>query len=341
MDVSALPKTEAARMLRARTQGLDARRSSPTSGAVCNWLEREADQLERSPGRTLAEVRELARADTRRLSALRNAMWTGVAALEVGGFSSLIWGGKASFVVGGLAAIAAGVAIMSQTPALVDKIRFRESDHNTAVRAEHYLKQPPVKREEPESLLINPLTSADPEHTKAELVDVLQATDKFLDQRAHEPGMWTAQLLVKGDLSRFQEMPGATLREMKDLAEADTATRRRSMKRAEYASYAFVVAGGACPILIGGPLGWVGLGLGAAGMVGAISKVCFDSVSIESNASRVNSLNQWSMQLDSLKEFSGSRQVVEKLAAGGPRGTGVEKGAGFLNVGGVRIPVKR
>ncbi len=341
MNVSALPKTEVARMLRARTEGLDARRSSPTSGAVCNWLDREADQIERSPGKTLAEVRALARADTRRLRQLRNAMFAGVAILEVGGFSGLLLGGKASFVVGGLAAIVAGMAVMSQTPKVVHQIRFRESDHNTAVRAEHYLNQPPVKRQEPEALLVNPLTSAAPEHTKAELLEVLTATDKFLDLRASEPGMWTAQLRVKGDLSGFQEMPGETLNEMKMLAEADSAARRRSMKLAEYASYGFVVAGGACPLLIGGPLGWVGLGLGVAVMVGALSKVCYDGVSIQSNASRVSSLNEWTMQLDGLKEFSGSRQAVEKLAQGGPRGTGVEKGPGFLSVGGVRIPIRR
>jgi hypothetical protein len=332
-------KADVAELLRTRSKALEHNLSNPANRAAHDNLVYNAQILDEAPGETFAQSYSLLDAEHARLKKKQNVCFavggvlfagTAVAlSLKAGSASNLELIGKLGGMMGSLGFIIAGGTTG-------DKISANRSTRSTLAYWEEKYSAPPAPQQS-ENLVLSNLSSAAEENRKDELVSVLKATQGYLGARSADPGMIAARHQVDNDLFILEKAPGETLAEMKTLARADTARANKQSPRYLAAGIAALAAAGAAKYFLGADFVLMG---GALLGVGLMIKGGTLTDNEGRNNRLIGTVDRWELQLEGLKNIAGSEQEVRKLAAGPERGS-LEVENGFLQVGGVRIPVRR
>jgi hypothetical protein len=175
-----------------------------------------------------------------------------------------------------------------------------------------------------------PMVSAGPA-TKQELLDLMQASRSYLTAHLDQPGHGAALAEVEGDLAGLSARSETGLAEIQSRIAGDAASRRANMHKIAYGALAGMV-GGFVSLPLVGVAGMV-LGLGTACALTTAGHLMLQTERSELTLAR--HLQSWEIQLQHLKDMS---DEVERLTAPG-QSAGIQKQAGFLLVGGVRVPV--
>lgn len=332
MDVCALPRTEVVRRLRERVEKLE---PSPTNDLVRNWSNYEALVLERSPGQTLGETRDLAGRESRRLKTIERTLLLGMASLEVGGLATLALGHP----LAGLGGMVAGLGLLALAGPIHRQREKHESTYRTALRCEISLSQPPPRPTQASAFLENPLTTTGSEHTRTELLTVLNATLRHFPSGQTE--YLGAHLRLGYERELVGRVGGESFTEMRQ-STAQKVGQARKQARLWQAASALTLVGCAAPLALSGPAGWVTAGLSLVGAGGLFFKSLLESGEASELSKLPRVLDDWAPQLESLKQPLRAAQEAElgRLSGQGGRTTRLAAEHGVLTVGGVRLQVR-
>lgn len=332
-------KHEVAELLRARSKAFESNLSNPANRAAHENLVLNAQALDAAPGETFQESYHILDAEHARLKKKQNVCLS-VGGVLFAGTALALWlkSGTASNLelLGKLGGMMGAVGFIVAGGLTGDKISANRQTRGVLSYWEQQYATPPAPPQS-ENLVLSNLRSAADENRKDELVSVLTATQEFLAARDAEPGFAAARNQVRHDLFVIQKGPGETLAEMKSLARADTVRANKQSKWSLAGGLAAIAAAGAGKFLLGSDLALMG---GALLGVGLIVRGGLLTDHEGRNNQLIGTIDRWELQLDGLKNVAGSEQQVRKLAAGGEKAA-LEVHQGFLQVGGVRIPVRR
>lgn len=180
-----------------------------------------------------------------------------------------------------------------------------------------------------------PLPRIDPASpsSKQQLLDLMEASRAYLAAHLDQPGHPAALAEVEQDLTDLSRRPESDLGEMRAHLRAENAELRKKMHRVGWGAMGAMVLG-----LAGLPLvGAAGLvvGFGSSAGLATVGQLMLRHEGRQLRLGR--NLQGWESRLAQLKEMSGE---VERLAAPGST-AGIREQAGYLLIGGVRVPVAR
>jgi hypothetical protein len=306
--------------------------SDPGSAAARAVVLREAHRLEQIPGADTAAMHsELARLRADSRSGGRKALVVGAGLLAAGAATGLALAG--SFPTGAMIApiVGTGAASLAFIAGYggFSNDRFYQETGEMLERWTRVATAPPLAPGE--WLKALPSVRPDTPATREEVLDLMQASRGYLAANLDQPGHAAALSEVERDFAGLSARPEATLSEVRtNLAEEQQALRKQMLK------VGYGAVGGMILGLVGLPfLGATGIALGFGGSA-ALTTVGHVMLRREKKILTLERhLAGWEQQLARLKEMSSE---VHQLANPGQT-SGVKRQAGYLVVGGVRVPV--
>jgi hypothetical protein len=285
--------------------------------------------MDRIPGADTAAMKtEIERLRSCERAGARKAALIGLGFVAASAATALTLGGLAQTIA---PIVCAGGAAMSFLVAWGGNYnnRFYQETGEMVDRWSRVATAPPVAPGD----WLKTLPAADPTKpaTKQEVLDLMAASRGYLAANLDQPGHAAALQEVERDLAALGARPEVSLSDVQSNLKTESTELRKKM---------FLVGCGAMAGIIGGfctlPfVGAVGL-LAGTGVMAGLTGIGQLMLRKEQKQLTLNRhLTGWEKQLQQLKDISAE---VHKLAAPGAT-AGIKKQAGYLLVGGVRVPV--
>ncbi len=306
--------------------------SDPGSAAARGVVMREAYRMEQISGHDTASMHaEIARLRAESRSGGRKAVLVGVGLLAAGAAAGLALG--PSFPMAGMIAPivgtgAAACAFMAGYGGFSND-RFYQETGEMLERWTRVATAPPLAPGE--WLKTLPVVQPDTPATREEVLDLMQASRGYLAANLDQPGHAAALSEVERDLAGLSARTEEKLSEVRTNLASEQQALRKQMLKVGYGAVGGMLLG-----LVGLPfLGAAGIALGFGGSA-ALTTVGHVMLRREQKVLALDRhLAGWEQQLGHLKEMSAE---VHQLASPGLT-AGVKRQAGYLVVGGVRVPV--
>ncbi|MCE7873952.1 hypothetical protein DYH09_26770 [bacterium CPR1] len=306
--------------------------SDPGSAAARAVVLREANRLEQIPGADTAAMHsELARLRADSRSGGRKALVVGAGLLAAGAVTGLALAG--SFPTGAMIApiVGTGTAALAFIASYggLSNDRFYQETGEMLERWTRVATAPPLAPGE--WLKTPPAVTPNAPATCQEVLELMQASRGYLAANLDQPGHAAALTEVERDLAGLSARPEERLSDVRASLASEQQALRKQMLKVGYTAMGGMVFG-----LVGLPfLGATGLALGFGGSAALIT---VGQVMLQ-REKKILTLDRhlalWEIQLQQLKDMSAE---VHQLANPGQT-AGVQRQAGYLVVGGVRVPV--
>lgn len=323
MQVQALARDALLQTVYDRAKQLHATDSG--SAAARAVVLREASRIEQIPGddssALLARVEEL-KASSR--ASGRRALGWAVGLAGVGVATGMAIGGPAAFYVPLGALGAASIAGMISWGGYSNG-RFYQETGEMIERWARVAQAPPLA---PGPL---PRVDSSTPASKQQLLDLMEASRGYLAAHLDQPGHPAALAEVEQDLTDLSRRPETDLAELRAHLRAENVELRKKMHRVGWGAMGGMVLGLATLPLVG--VAGMVVGFGSSAGLATVGQFMLRHEGRQLRLGR--NLQGWETQLERLKEMSGE---VERLAAPGSS-AGIKEQAGFLLIGGVRVPI--
>ncbi|MEW6284576.1 MAG: hypothetical protein AB1758_38540 [Candidatus Eremiobacterota bacterium] len=320
MEVMSLPRTEVVRAIRLRAETLAMRGEDPAGARA------HADVIEGMSGDTLGETLYNTQLDREaRLRTKHRCLLGGVAVLSLLGAEFALNPSPAGTVhtLLRLGAMLGGAGLLVKggiTGGEVDRLEARQDMLTCWARELRH--QAPAETLAPQAELVGKLSKDSTRHTRQELIELVQSARESLTARVdQEGGLRGALTQVEQDLERLRKATGEDTEAMR----AAIAAKEKSIQK--WAT-ACLIGGGVATLAAMFGAGAVGI----AGMGGLLAAgVIVQDRRGDQEALR-NTIERWELQLSDLKEIG--------RLGNSPGQAGFQAGERFVQVGGVRVPVK-
>lgn len=306
--------------------------SDPGSAAARDVVLREAYRMEQIPGQDTASMHaEIARLRQESRSDGRKAILVG-AGLAAAGVAVGLALGPSLPMAGTIAPI---IGVGSAATAFLmgyggfHNDRFYQETGEMIDRWTRVASAPPVAPGE--WLKTLPAATPNTPATRQEVLDLMQASRGYLAANLDQPGHAAALSEVERDLAGLSARPEEKLSDVRANLASEQQALRKQMLKVGYGAVGGMILG-----LVGLPfLGATGIALGFGGSA-ALTTVGHVMLRREQKILTLDRhLAGWEQQLVRLKELSAEVHQLANPAQSG----GVQRQAGYLVVGGVRVPV--
>ena len=303
--------------------------SDPGSAAARGVVLSEAARMQAIPGADTRQMKlEIERLRAEQRSTGKKALAVGAAFVAAGGVAAAALSGTPGFVVPIACAGAGCFAFV-----LAYGSRYNDGFYGeTGEMVERWTRvatAPPVAPGQ--WLQTLPITDPHTRPTKQEMLDLMEASRGYLQANLEQPGHAAALQEVERDLAGLARRPESLVSDIRANMQAENQALRRKMLPVAYCAMGGLIGGlASLPFL--GAYGMAAGFLGAAGLATAGQLMLHHE---KGQLTLHSHLQGWETQLQSLKDMSAE---VHRLAQPGPS-AGIKKQAGFLLVGGVRVPV--
>lgn len=320
-----LMKTVSERADRLRSTEL----SDPGSAAARNVVLGEAARMQQIAGDdTLAMKAEIERLRASSRSGSRTGLGVGLGFVAASGVTALALSGMPGIIAPMACAGAAAMAFMMSYGGFHND-KFYAETGQMIDRWSQVATAPPAKPGQ----WLQTLPAADPKSppSKAEVQNLMEASRSYLTANLDQPGHAEALSAVERDIAGLARRPETDLSVLRSNMADEAQELRNKMQWVGYGAVCGMAGGVAGMFLVGWPA--IAIGFGGSATLATVGQLMLRHERKELELSR--HLGGWEKQLKQLKEISADVHALNEPG----QSAGIRKQAGYLLVGGVRVPV--